>query len=173
MAFSDNHVGLTEDSEFSGMHRMLTLRPQAGDPATTADEVAIYNKLVSTIPEMFFRPSNNQTPIQMTYPSISTGLASTNPDVAKMDQYTFSGGPFIIYFGFMQNPVVNSTKTLTPGASLLYVSLSLRQFVDLVPGFSYNIQPIDLNLTPNSFKIYYDFPVPSGGFDVWYFAIGL
>src|SRR4029077_18551507 len=93
--FADNHIALTVTDNVPGRHSVLTMRPQSVDPTTTANNVALYNKIVSSVPELFFRPNNNQTPIQLTYPSISTGLASTNPDVYNTDQYTFLAGPFV------------------------------------------------------------------------------
>ena len=105
-AFSTNHVGLTKDPLVAGMHDVLTLRPQAGDPTTSASQIAIYNKLVGGTPEMFYAPNSSQTPIQLTYPSIKSDSSTT--------QYTFMAGPFVIYGGLVTNPSNGQTITVTP-----------------------------------------------------------
>ena len=114
--FADNHIGLTEDLSISGMHKTLTMRPQTGDPDTTVDQVALYNKLIGGIPELFFRPNNNQTPIQLTYSSIKSDSTDT--------QYTFMAGPFIIYAGNVAGASDGQVVTLTPSSTLLYVDLT-------------------------------------------------
>ena len=81
------------------MHTLLTLRPQATDPTTAADQIAIYNKLVTGIPEIFYRPNSNQTPIQMTYPSLLTDSSNA--------QYSFIAGPLL----FMEDSFKTSKWT--------------------------------------------------------------
>ena len=168
-AFADNHVGLTRDDEFSGMHTALTLQPQVSDPATSSTQIAIYNKLVGGIPEMFFRPRTNQTPIQMTYESLVTGLQSTNPDVYFIDQYSFVAGPFIIYGGKITNPTQGQTVTLTPGTTLIFVDLIVSN-TNILPT---NIKmAIPTNISGTSFDIRYQSTI-SANFDVYYYAVGL
>jgi hypothetical protein len=162
IAFSDNHVGLTEDPEFSGMHNVLTMRPQGSDPTTTSTQVAIYNKLVSSVPELFFRPSSNQTPIQLTYPSLKN---------TTLSQYTFIAGPFVIYTGFINNPTNGQVVTLTPGTSLKYVDLTAAH-VSLQGLFIAMAIPTSINTPANSFTITYETGGPLGSFGVYYFAIG-
>lgn len=160
-AFADNHVGLTQDDEFSGMHTALTLRPQTLDPVTSVTQVAIYNKLVSSIPEMFFRPSSNQTPIQMTYPSIKADLTNT--------QYSFVAGPFIIYGGLINNPTQGQIVTLTPGTTLIFVDLIVSNSKILPTQVQ---MAIPTNISGTSFNIAYQSTI-STNFDVYYFAVGL
>jgi hypothetical protein len=120
-AFSRNHVALP-NKQNEGMHNFLTFRLQTGDPTTTATQIALYTKVVNSIPELFFRPSNDQTPIQLTYPSLSVGLQSTNPDVFLPQQYSFMAGPFVIYMGTI---LINDGDviTLLPATTLVYVSV--------------------------------------------------
>lgn len=118
-SFVQDHVALGLENQ--GMHDVLTLRPQSGDPTTTTTESALYNKLVSTVPQAFFRPSSNQTPIQLSNSNIST-LATGGINGA--DQYTFLAGPFTMYMGYILNSPNNNTITLLPATTLLYVGIS-------------------------------------------------
>jgi len=161
VAFADNHVGLTQDDEFSGMHTALTLQPQMADPATSTTQIAIYNKLVGGIPEMFFRPRANQTPIQMTYPSIKADLTTT--------QYSFVAGPFIIYGGKITNPTQGQTVTLTPGTTLIFVDLIIANSNTLPNQIA---MAIPTNIAGTSFDIRYHAVITSN-FDVYYYAVGI
>lgn len=165
-AFSDNHEGLTSNLEFAGMHDLLTMRPQGTamaplDPTTSAIQIALYNKLVSNIPELFFRPSNNQTPIQLTYPSIKADSSTT--------QYTFMAGPFVVYGGLITNPTNGQTVTLTPVTTLQFVDLIVTNSTLLPAQIA---MAIPTSIAANSFNISFS---PHGGrtFDVYYFAIGV
>ena len=174
-AFSDNHVGLTNTTDLVGKHNILTLQPQTLDPATSATQVALYNKLDgSSIPQMFFRPSNNLTPIQMTYTSLQTGMNTTTTYFPE--QYTFSAGPFIIYGGIIVKPSDGDTKTLTPGTTLIYVDLIATNSTIKVTGAPGNIPPfayaIPTNITGTTFTIRFD-PNANEKMDLYYFAIGL
>lgn len=167
-------MGLTKATDVAGMHNTMTFRKQiAGDPTTTVDQVALYNKLVSTIPELFFRPSNNQTPIQLTYPTISTGLQSSNPDVYKPTQYSFVAGPFIIYGGILHNPTIGQVVTLTPGTSLLYVDLLMTNVKNRIATLVYDAAATTLNTPANSFTVRYQTGISSTDIDIYYFAIGV
>lgn len=168
-AFADNHIGLTRDPEFSGMHSVLTMRPTT-DPTTGVDQVALYNKLVGGIPELFFRPNNSQTPIQLTYPSIQTGLQSVNPDVYYARQYTFSAGPFIIYGGIILNPSDGDSITLSPGTTLISVDLvAVNPSTVVVPAYA-----VPTNILGTSFTIRFSGSfVPPHKTDLFYFAVGL
>jgi hypothetical protein len=161
-SFGDNHVGLTEDPEFSGMHSVLTMRPQAGAPSTNTTQVGLYNKLVSSVPELFYQPSNNQTPIQLTYPS----LVNTT-----LTQYTFVAGPFIIYTGFINTPTNGQVVTLSPGTSLIYADLTVAHltFQGLFVAMAI---PTNLNAPANSFTIRFE-AISTGTFGVYYFAVGV
>lgn len=113
--FAENHIALNQENE--GKHSLIDFQQNSGvDPATGADQVALYTKLVGGpgVPVLFYRPHNSATPIQMTYSSINTNIAST-------DQYTFMAGPFIIYIGFIKSALNGTPKNLTPSSTLLYV----------------------------------------------------
>lgn len=177
-AFGDNHVALNQDSDFAGMHTVLTMQPQTGmspDPATSATTVALYNKLISGIPELFFRPNSNQTPIQLTYPSINTAPTSLMPLTYPAQQYTFTAGPFIIYGGTISTPSIGTVVTLSPGSTLLYVDLMIKGYRG--PGAS-AIQVVPANIVGTSFTIQYSTllltqPGSITNFNVYYFAIGM
>ena len=122
-AFADNHVGLTQDTNFAGMHNNLTMQPSA-DPLTSATQIAIYNKLDSNlIPQLFFRASANGNIIQMTGPNLKTGQDTLTPITYFPEQYSFIAGPFTIYGGILKNPATGFVKNLTPTTTLLYVDL--------------------------------------------------
>lgn len=162
--FSDNHISMTNSTDVAGMHSLLTLRPQTLNPVTGANTVALYNKLVASVPELFFMPHNAATPIQLTYPSISVGSAVPYPN----DQYTFMAGPFIVYGGFIANATNGQTKTLTPGTTLLYVGLTTTNFTQV--GVVAAAAPT--NIVGNSFDIVFQASIPNTR-SVYYFAIGV
>jgi len=164
-SYSVNHIAYNQDLLLSGMHSLLTLRPQTGDPVTSATQIALYNKKVlygaQNLPNLFYAPSSSQSPIQMTYPSIKADESNT--------QYTFMAGPFIIYGGLIKGPISQGQLvTLTPGTTLLHVDLTMTN--SIVPGAP--SMAIPTNITGTSFNISF---AASGvsSFDAFYFAIGL
>lgn len=116
------HINSTGEGREQGMHGPLTFREQVADPTTGANQVALYTKNVSNNPCLFYRPQNNQTPIQMTYPSYLVGLQSSNPDVYFEKQYSYSAGPFVVYSGVI-SVSNNQIITLLPATTLVYVSV--------------------------------------------------
>lgn len=174
LAFATNHSTLTGNQEFMGRHTVLTMRPKLSDPTTNIDQIAIYQKIVSSVPELFYRPSNDQTPIQLTYPSIRTGLQSTNPDVYFPTQYSFMAGPFVIYGGIVNNPTNGQTVTLTPTSTLIFVDLIVANLKNR-PKF-YPPYAAPTNISGSSFNISY--AVSTSAFpaiqqDVYYLAVGV
>lgn len=158
---SENHVAMNQDEQ--GMHTILNFRPQTIDPTTSATQIALYTKLVSSIPMLFFAPSSSQTPIQLTAPSISTGLQSTNPDVYKADQFSFIAGPFIIYGGLITGATNGQVKILSPTSTLLYANvLSIFKKDDSLS--------IVTAILASSFTIGLSPNTPAQ--DIYYFAIG-
>lgn len=171
-AFSENHSALGLGTQ--GQHIALVLRPQGSDPTTSATETAIYQKLVTGIPNWFYRPSSNQTPIQMSYPSIVTGIQSMNPTVYFPQQYSFMAGPFVVYMGKIVNPTNGQTVTLTPVTTLRYVGLSVTnyKFTGTVPS-SFFPTAIPTSVAANSFNISFTTAKPSNvSLDIYYLAIG-
>lgn len=165
--FNENHTSLTADpNTILGMHELLLMRAQSGDPTTSAIQIASYNKLVSSIPEWFYRPSSSATPIQMTYPSINI-----NP--SALTQYSFIAGPFIIYGGYIQIPTNGQVVTLTPGTSLLYVDLIATNVNHVGAAFAVTAAPTNINTPANSFTISYRAAIAGSKFDLYYFAIGV
>jgi hypothetical protein len=160
-AFSDNHKSLTSDPSFAGMHTVLTMRPQKVDPVTSATQTALYNKLVSSIPNLFFMPNNAQTPIQMTFGSINAGSGTT--------QYSFIAGPFVVYAGFISNPTSGQIVTLSPATTLLFVDLTMANS---------NVSPtaiaeaIPTNVAGSSFTITTQTFIAGTKYDLYYIAIG-
>lgn len=160
-SFANNHIGLTEDQEFAGKHRVLVFQDVA-DPTTGATETALYNKLVGGTPQLFFAPSGAQTPIQLTFESIQAGLQSENPDVYFAQQYSFSAGPFVIYGGILTGVTTGQVVNLTPSTTLLHVDLITRNL------------PIPATVTAiagNSFTI--SFQPGVGTQDIYYMAVGV
>ncbi len=160
--FSENHVQMNND-EFKGMHNFLNFRVQA-NPATSTTQIALFTK-ISGSPELFFMPSNSQTPIQLTMSNLSTGLQSTNPDIYLPDQYSFVAGPFIIYGGRINGVTNGQIKVLSPSSTLLYAGV-VTIFKDKVG----NPQSFVGTLTGSSFPILIN-PILTPQ-DVYYFAIG-
>jgi len=160
-AFAKNHSPLG-NQDLQGKHNILILRPQAVDPATTATQVAIYNKKVAGIPNLFFRPNNSQTPIQMTYPSIGTSSAP----IYAATQYSFVAGPFVVYTGIISNPANGALVTVSPATTLRYVGLGVKDFTGTVVGGA-----AATNIAGSSFNI--NFQVQIGATrDIYYLAIG-
>jgi len=133
--WSVNHTPLTNPST-QGQHSALTLRSQSGDPTTAANQVAMYNKLVSNISELFFRPASNGTPIQLTYPKLTNGTPTIVTTLSYINniQQTFVAGPFIIYVGFITNANnfadANPPLALTPISKLIYVNANQTGNID-------------------------------------------
>jgi len=167
--FSKNHVTLnsTTEGRSQGMHTVLTLREQTGDPVTTTAQIALYAKNVAGVTNLFFRPSNNQTPIQLTYPSISTGLQSTNPDVYLDRQYSYVAGPFVIYCGRL-SVTDGDIITLLPTETPIYVGLVQAG------GFgSDKPSAAATNIAGNQFTVRLPNTSTAGPFPIYYMAIGV
>lgn len=160
--FAENHSALGKETQ--GQHNVLILRAQSGDPATTATQTALYNKLVTSVPNLFFRPNNSQTPIQMTYPSISVSTSATS-------QYSFVAGPFIVYGGRV-NGVTNGQVIgpLAPGVNLRYVGLSTERGAnDLEIDINY---AIPTNIAGTSFTVRFQSTLSPAVRNITYLAIG-
>jgi hypothetical protein len=144
------------------MHNQLTLRPQSGDPTTSATQTALYNKLVSTIPELFFRPNNSQTAIQLTYPTIKADSSNT--------QYSFVAGPFVVYAGLLTGVTDGQVITLSPSTTLLYVGLTVTNFkVNNPVGVSISTAT---NISGSSFTVRFLSFSGATTRDIYYIAIG-
>lgn len=156
-AFAQNHSALNQPTQ--GMHDLLLFRSQTSDPVTSATQIALYTKLVSTFPCLFFMPNSTQTPIQLTYPSIKVDSTNT--------QYSFVAGPFVIYGGVINAAVQNQLVILTPFTTLKYVGL-VAQTLNQNPVFFQYV--CATNIIGNSFNI--QFSSASAPLNVSYLAIG-
>lgn len=115
------------------------------------------------MPTLFYRPNSNQTPIQMSYPSIANTGGT---------QYSFLAGPFIIYGGFIHNPSIGQSVTLSPGSALIYVDLTMA-FVS-ASIYNFNSQVVPTSVSGTSFNITYVNPGSNiKDLYVYYLAIGL
>lgn len=162
--FLIDHVALTA-VENVGQHNALTFRLQGSDPATGADQCALYTKLVTSVPQLFFRSNSNATPIQMS----NSNLNTVQTGAPGGTQSSFIAGPFTIYMGFILNCPDAQLVTLLPSSTLLYVGLSTHLNGNDVPGLASTSVPI--NMVGNSFTIRYNttqITTPT----IYYMAIG-
>lgn len=166
-AFARNHSPLG-NQDLQGMHSVLVLRSQASDPTTSATQIAIYNKLVSGIPNLFFAPSSEQTVIQMTYPSVQVGI-QTLPNTYFPQQYSFVAGPFVIYAGILKNVTNPQVVILSPTTTLRYVGACTTNF----NGGNSFVNSVAAKITGSStFTISYQTAPLEITRDVFYIAIG-
>lgn len=151
---------MDSSSNIPGYHTSFTMPRQTVDPTTGSTQIALYNKFdASNVPQLFFRPNNNQTPIQLTNDNLSFVQNSTVGD----RQSTFLAGPFTIYQGFIINATDNQVVTLTPASTL--------EFVNLIALTKSANGAVPVSLTANQFTIRL-----GGGAQprtIYYYAIGL
>lgn len=153
-SFAQDHAQLGSSNQ--GQHNSLTLRPQSGDPATAINQVALYNKLVSSVPQVFFRPNNNQTPIQLTNSNLNVSNGA--------NQSTFLAGPFTIYTGFKLAIPGDTVITCTPSSTLIYAGVTI-----INDGTSHPLQINAINLSTNQFTVHFS---PAAKASIYYLAIG-
>lgn len=168
-SFFENHVGLTSNEDI-GRHDLLLLRPRNSDPTTIASQNALYNKLVSSVPQLFFRPASNGTPIQMSNSNLNTVQTGSPPST----QSSFLFGGFTIYMGFIPNCLNMQVVSLTPSTTLRYVGLSMFFPTGTIP---LNIPKIATAINigsgnPNEFTVTYGNFSPTNPVTVYYTAIG-
>ncbi len=164
--FLIDHVALTSVDNV-GQHKALTLIAQAADPVTSATQSAIYNKLVSGAPQLFFRPSSNQTAIQLSNSNLNTLSTGATADV----QSSFLAGPFTIYVGYVLSCPDNQIVVLPGSTTLLYVGLST--YIHSKKDLSVDIAAA-INIVGNQFTIHYNstFPSFTPAPHIYYMAIG-
>jgi hypothetical protein len=165
-AWLENHVPLTANKNV-GKHEVLTLRAQVVDPATTANQSAIYNKLVGGVPQLFFRPNTNQTPIQLTNSNLNTLQTGATGDA----QSSFIAGPFTIYFGFFLNCPNAQVITVLPLSTLVYVGLSTALTSTVTPGIATTAAAT--NMAANTFVVSYNTTQITSNPTIYYTAIGI
>lgn len=163
-SFFQNHVSLTANEDL-GKHNALILRPQTTDPTTTVDQCAIYNKLVSTIPQLFFRPASNGTPIQMSNSNLNTIQTGSLPET----QSSFLAGPFTIYVGYIRNCQDGQIVNLLPASTLKYVGLST--FINnITPNLATTAAATNIN--SNHFTVRFNTSQIITNPTIYYMAIG-
>lgn len=171
--FGQNHLPFTADAEFSGMHSVVTFREQTGDPTTSAIQTSLYTKQVGSLPQLFFRPNSNQTPIQMTNSNVKTGLQSTNPPKYLAQQYSFIAGPFTVYGGYLSGINAGASFTLSPTSTLIYAGATLDSDAFTVGGSTGVIAfPGAIAIISGS-SITIQFQDGINPRNVYYFAIGI
>jgi hypothetical protein len=163
--FLIDHVALTAVEDV-GKHNALTLRPQNSDPTTAADQSAIYNKLVSGLPQLFFRPSSNQTPIQLSNPNLNTPQTFAPGST----QSSFLAGPFTIYMGYIIGCANGQVVSLTPSSTLLYVGLSTHLLGNVSVGLASTSAAV--GITANQFTVSYNATQITTNPLIYYMAIG-
>lgn len=171
-AFARNHIALGQADQ--GMHNSLLFRAQALDPTTIGGQGCLYNKLTgpNSIPQIYFRSNNDQTPVQLTNSNYSVSL---NEGV-QYSLSTFVAGAFTVYTGYVINATQNQLITLTPSTTLIYVGLgtSITQEVSgIVPKTA-----VATNVSVNSFNIRYPLtmildPAPAKRPIIYYLAVGI
>ena len=171
--FGTNHLSMNSEINV-GRHNLLLMRPPsvnpALDPTTTANQIALYQKIVAGTPQLFFRPNSNQTPIQMTNSNLLTGIMSTAPVTYFLKQYSFLAGPFTIYGGLIKGATNGQVVPLTPATTLVYVGLNIEFTEPIVPETSTGAFPT--SVSGSSFTISYapDLGSPQ---NIFYLAIGV
>lgn len=161
----ENHVSLTNVNNV-GKHEVLTLRQQTVDPTTGANQSSIYNKLVSGVPQLFFRSSSNQTPIQLSNDNLNTIQTGATPDA----QSSFLAGPFTVYFGFFSNCPNGQIITVLPSSTLVYVGLTTILPAGVSPDFGTTAVATGTNL--NQFTVTYNITQIPANPTIYYTAIG-
>lgn len=164
-AFFVNHVALTEVDDV-GMHNALVLRPQGSDPATSATQCALYNKIVSSEPQLFFRPRSNGTPIQMS----NTNLNTIQTGATASTQSSFLAGPFTIYMGYVRNCTNGQVVTLTPSSTLKYVGLTTALTGGVTAGLGSTATAT--SISSNQFTVSYNTTKITANPTIYYLAIG-
>lgn len=165
-AFFQDHVSLVSNENL-GMHNQLTLVAQSGDPTTSSSQCALYNKLVSSVPQLFFRPSSNGTPVQLS----NSNLNTIQTGAANSAQSTFIAGPFTIYFGFISNCANNFVVTLTPSSTLIYVGLTTMLAGKNVPGLASTSAAVAISA--NQFTVSYNSTQFTTNPTIYYLAVGI
>lgn len=165
-SFFKNHVGLTSNED-AGKHKVLLMRPTT-DPTTSSAQCALYNKLITSVPQLFYRPASNGTPIQMSNSNLNTVQTGAPPGT----QVSFLAGGFTIYMGFVVNCPNLQVVTLTPSTTLIYVGLTTLFPRGQIPANIPKI-PTAINLSINQFTVTYGNFSPATNPTIYYMAIGL
>ena len=173
-AFAQNHENLNQPLQ--GAHNVILFKEKS-NPTTDANQIALYTKQVPPVTGLrclFYMPNSSQNPIQLTYPSISTGKDTATPPKYLVQQYSFLAGPFVVYGGIFKSVSSGQLITMTPSTTLLFIGLTINGAHSTVspgPGDA-NIfaTACATNISTNTFNIQFDSSLPTQ--DVSYFIIG-
>lgn len=123
--FGIDHYGLDPATANDGKHKKVTLPEQSSAPTTGADEGAVYTKDVSGVTQLFYRPSNNGTEVQL-----SGGSTGWTPG-------TNSG---TLLFGGLRINFGSALVPLGPGIGTVTVTFHTP----------FSAAPYSVNITPNA-----------------------
>lgn len=166
-AWLENHVPLTAVDNV-GKHEVLSLRFQTVDPTTAANQSAIYNKLVAGVPQLFFRPNTDQTPIQLSNSNLNTLQTGATGDA----QSSFLAGPFTIYMGYIRDCPDTQLVTLLPSSTLIYVGLSTILQGTVPVGIASTATAT--NIAANTFIVRYNnTQITGNNATIYYTAVGV
>jgi len=133
----------------AGKHKFMQMPQQSSAPTTAAGDIALYSKLVSSIPRLFLRQESSGTEIQM---------SGINPSAAT-NGYTFLPGGLLLQWG-IKTPL-SSTGTVTFATSNInFPNNCFNVSCTLIssPGgtsSSNTIAPITATVTGNGFNYSY------------------
>jgi hypothetical protein len=89
-----------------GKHDKSTYIEQGSDPATSANEIALYSKDLSSVSTLYMRKESSGTVIQM---------SGRDPILANPGRTFLPGGIILVWGTFSLAPGVNSTAVTFPG----------------------------------------------------------
>lgn len=157
--FDVDHVPFNDSTSANrGKHDKSTYVELGADPATAANEMALYSKDNAGATTLYLRQESNGSVIQM---------SGANPTVAASGS-TFLPGGLILKWGILNNPTDNDTITFAGGAFPGNVfSITLTPVRDATAERSMYVKNGSVAL--NQFQI----RTSSGAFNaVYYMAIG-
>lgn len=154
--FGINHVEFNNATVANrGKHKYVSMIEQGSDPATAANEVALYSKDVSAVSQLFLRREASGAVIQM---------SGQNPTVAQSGS-TFLPGGVVMKWGF--TGVINDNDVVT-FASAFPTNCWNVQLTIIDPNATariLNVKTASLNTTSFAVKT-------NGAISCFYMAIG-
>lgn len=90
---ANDHIDITDATVAKRItHKQVTLNTLGAGPVTSADQMALYCKLVNAIPELFYRRASSGTEVQLT-------VANQNPIKATSNNQSFLPGGIVMKWG--------------------------------------------------------------------------
>jgi hypothetical protein len=156
-AFSQDHVPYQNANPGQGKHNQITfpvnvpIAPNT-DPITLAGEMALYNKLVAGIPQLFIRQQNNGAIVN------ATSSQYNFFNITTMSGYTYLPSGVLIKWGVLNAPLANAQNpnipfqvgTIPPFNAVPLVSVA-RMGAGASPGgiTVYNASAVDVSVYNN------------------------